>query len=77
MLGATLAWGAFTLVTPVVWLISGFATSAFLVAVRLLIKDFFWIAMEKSSRLVFRFSTATQPTMSISLAKAQPAWRPG
>jgi len=32
------------LVTPVLPVTSGFATRAFLVAVRLLIKDFFWMA---------------------------------
>src|ERR1700722_3832392 len=45
----TLVCGIPTLVMPVL-LTSGFATSAFLVAVRLLIKDFFWMAMSFSSQ---------------------------
>ena len=73
---ATLVGSAFNLVIPDFVLTSGFATRAFLVAARLLINDFFWIAIERSSEC-FWVSATAQPTMSISLAKAQPAKLPG
>jgi hypothetical protein len=53
VIGRTRVIGVFILVTPGFSLTSGFATRAFLVAVRLLINDFFWIAIIYSSRARF------------------------
>jgi hypothetical protein len=47
----------------------GFATSAFLVAVRLLIKDFFWIAILGSSKDSLDFDLERRLATSTSVAK--------